>query len=70
MLSSQHCYAESSEFEQKILKQATNEMEVVTKTFRGTLDKCNRIAHNKRFDLSKFKDILFDDLRFSLLYFT
>ncbi|MEE9338296.1 MAG: hypothetical protein V3U87_09465 [Methylococcaceae bacterium] len=68
MLSSQLCYAESSELEQKILKQATNEMEIVTKTFRRTLDKCNKIADNKIFDLSKFKDILFDDLRFSLLY--
>ncbi len=68
MLSSQLCYAESSELEQKILKQATNEMEIVTKTFRGTLDKCNKIADNKNFDLSMFKDVLFDDLRFSLLY--
>ena len=61
-------YAEDTELEKEVLLQVDNELKRVTRNLEGTLDKCNAIAANRTIDLSLFKDISFEGLRYSLLY--
>ncbi len=61
-------YADNSEFEKEVLEQASNEVKIATDRFDAMSIKCKEIAKNRKIDVSLFKDILFDDLKFSLLH--
>ena len=61
-------YADNQEFEKEVLKQASNEIKIATDSFDVMSVKCKEIAKNRKIDVTLFKDILFDDLKYSLLH--